>query len=164
MNLVDTLRKREKSYRNQLQGSKVVNNMVGSSKTPVEDASNREELEAGPSRKIRKSQSSKRHNNKVTNRQLPKLDDSDLMEFQKRVRRYHRSELLNQQLAIEHGEVVEKPNDHALDGGLRVPGDVWSRLYDYQREGVTWLWKLHQSGNGGILGDEMGLGKTIQVF
>uniref|UniRef100_A0A5K3FDE2 DNA excision repair protein ERCC-6 n=1 Tax=Mesocestoides corti TaxID=53468 RepID=A0A5K3FDE2_MESCO len=41
---------------------------------------------------------------------------------------------------------------------------LWEKLYGYQREGVSWLWGLHQQGVGGILGDEMGLGKTIQVI
>lgn len=50
-----------------------------------------------------------------------------------------------------------------MGANYRVPGRIWSRLFDYQRTGVSWLWQLHQSRSGGILGDEMGLGKTIQV-
>lgn len=43
----------------------------------------------------------------------------------------------------------------------KVPG--WKDLYEHQKQGVTWLWKLHRKQVGGIVGDEMGLGKTIQI-
>ena len=54
--------------------------------------------------------------------------------------------------------------DALLDGGFKVPGDVWPSLFDYQRTGVRWLWELYSQQVGGIVGDEMGLGKTIQVI
>lgn len=54
--------------------------------------------------------------------------------------------------------------DGEYEGGFRVPGDIYSSLFDYQKTGVKWLWELHQQSVGGILGDEMGLGKTIQVI
>ena len=38
-----------------------------------------------------------------------------------------------------------------------------ARLFPHQREGVTWLWRRHVAGQGGLLGDDMGLGKTFQV-
>ena len=41
---------------------------------------------------------------------------------------------------------------------------IANNLYDYQKTGVLWFWKLFQKGSGGILGDDMGLGKTIQVI
>ena len=41
---------------------------------------------------------------------------------------------------------------------------IANNLYDYQKEGVFWFWKLYKKGCGGILGDDMGLGKTIQVI
>ncbi|KFM22562.1 DNA excision repair protein ERCC-6-like protein [Auxenochlorella protothecoides] len=41
-------------------------------------------------------------------------------------------------------------------------GDLASKLYPYQREGVSWLWRLYQLKTGGILADDMGLGKTMQ--
>ena len=40
---------------------------------------------------------------------------------------------------------------------------MWSKLYNYQKVGVQWMYELHQQKVGGILGDEMGLGKTVQV-
>ena len=42
-----------------------------------------------------------------------------------------------------------------LDGGFKVPMFVYSRLYDYQRTGVKWLWELYCQRAGGIVGDEM---------
>lgn len=54
--------------------------------------------------------------------------------------------------------------DTVFDGGLRIPGDIFPSLFDYQKTGVQWLWELHTQQVGGIVGDEMGLGKTIQVI
>ncbi|XP_046391491.1 DNA excision repair protein ERCC-6-like [Ischnura elegans] len=51
-----------------------------------------------------------------------------------------------------------------LDGGLKIPSEVWDKLFSYQKVGVQWMWELHQKKCGGILGDEMGLGKTIQII
>lgn len=52
----------------------------------------------------------------------------------------------------------------SLSGGFKIPGEIFSKLFNYQKTCVQWLWELHQQGVGGILGDEMGLGKTIQVI
>ena len=54
--------------------------------------------------------------------------------------------------------------DTTLEGGLKLPGDIYPSLFDYQKTGVRWLWELYQRNVGGIVGDEMGLGKTIQVI
>lgn len=54
--------------------------------------------------------------------------------------------------------------DASLDDGLKIPGDVYPSLFDYQKTGVQWLWELYSQQVGGIIGDEMGLGKTIQVI
>ncbi|WEW59780.1 DNA repair protein rhp26 [Emydomyces testavorans] len=61
---------------------------------------------------------------------------------------------------------LPRPNvpDTVLDGGYRIPGDIYPYLFDYQKTGVQWLWELYQQRVGGIIGDEMGLGKTIQVI
>ncbi|KIV99772.1 uncharacterized protein PV09_08578 [Verruconis gallopava] len=68
----------------------------------------------------------------------------------------------------ESTEEWHKPHptlpDTALDGGFRIPGDIYPSLYDYQKTGVRWLWELYSQHVGGIVGDEMGLGKTIQVI
>ncbi|KAF2843353.1 hypothetical protein M501DRAFT_1005942 [Patellaria atrata CBS 101060] len=54
--------------------------------------------------------------------------------------------------------------DTTLDGGLRIPGDIYPSLFDYQKTGVKWLSELYSQQVGGIIGDEMGLGKTIQAI
>lgn len=54
--------------------------------------------------------------------------------------------------------------DTVFNGGLKIPGDVFPSLFDYQKVGVQWLWELHAQNVGGIIGDEMGLGKTIQII
>ncbi|EMC92968.1 hypothetical protein BAUCODRAFT_42604, partial [Baudoinia panamericana UAMH 10762] len=54
--------------------------------------------------------------------------------------------------------------DTVFEGGLRVPGDIYPSLFDYQKTGVQWLWELYSQQVGGIIGDEMGLGKTIQII
>lgn len=54
--------------------------------------------------------------------------------------------------------------DSVFKGGLRIPGDIFPSLFDYQKVGVQWLWELHVQNAGGIIGDEMGLGKTIQII
>jgi DNA excision repair protein ERCC-6 len=64
------------------------------------------------------------------------------------------------------GDAEEDPadvDDALFDGGLRVPGSIFGRLFDYQRTGVKWLWELHCQRAGGVIGDEMGLGKTVQL-
>eukprot|EP01012_Entosiphon_sulcatum_P003736 TRINITY_DN11307_c0_g1_i1.p1 TRINITY_DN11307_c0_g1~~TRINITY_DN11307_c0_g1_i1.p1 ORF type:complete len:753 (-),score=121.77 TRINITY_DN11307_c0_g1_i1:188-2446(-) len=45
-----------------------------------------------------------------------------------------------------------------------ITAQVHDNLYDYQREGVCWLWHRYCNNSGGLLGDDMGLGKTIQVI
>lgn len=54
--------------------------------------------------------------------------------------------------------------DAVLDSRFKLPGDIHSALFDYQKTCVQWLWELHSQKTGGIIGDEMGLGKTIQVI
>ncbi|KAI6714243.1 hypothetical protein JHW43_003190 [Diplocarpon mali] len=72
--------------------------------------------------------------------------------------------------AAEHEDVEEwfKPcpdaPDHQFENGLRLPGDIYPALFDYQKTGVQWLGELYAQQVGGIVGDEMGLGKTIQII
>lgn len=58
----------------------------------------------------------------------------------------------------------EGPTCVTLEGGLKIPEVIYSKLFDYQKVGVQWLWELHCQRAGGIIGDEMGLGKTVQVL
>lgn len=61
-------------------------------------------------------------------------------------------------------EGSDELTDVTLEGGLRIPGTLYTQLFDYQKVGVQWLWELHCQRAGGIIGDEMGLGKTVQVL
>lgn len=66
-------------------------------------------------------------------------------------------------------EDIEDTDDNeppcvTLEGGLRIPENIFNKLFDYQKVGVQWLWELHCQQVGGIIGDEMGLGKTVQVL
>ncbi|KAK1835137.1 hypothetical protein QBC39DRAFT_388856 [Podospora conica] len=55
--------------------------------------------------------------------------------------------------------------DHVFDNGpLKLPGDIYPSLFDYQKTGVQWLAELFAQQVGGIVGDEMGLGKTVQII
>ncbi|KAI6349336.1 hypothetical protein MCOR25_010680 [Pyricularia grisea] len=54
--------------------------------------------------------------------------------------------------------------DHHFDNGLKLPGDIYPSLFDYQKTGVRWLAELYEQNVGGIVGDEMGLGKTVQLI
>ncbi|KAH8878534.1 hypothetical protein GQ53DRAFT_671184 [Thozetella sp. PMI_491] len=54
--------------------------------------------------------------------------------------------------------------DHEFSSGLRLPGDIYPSLFDYQKTGVQWLAELYSQQVGGIVGDEMGLGKTVQLI
>ncbi|XP_061091412.1 DNA excision repair protein ERCC-6-like [Conger conger] len=51
------------------------------------------------------------------------------------------------------------------DSGFMLFKELYNKLYDYQKEGVAFLYGLHRDGKkGGILADDMGLGKTIQII
>nr|XP_057928106.1 DNA excision repair protein ERCC-6-like [Doryrhamphus excisus] len=51
------------------------------------------------------------------------------------------------------------------NSGLMLYKDLYQKLYNYQRDGVAFLYGLYRDGKkGGILADDMGLGKTIQVI
>ena len=62
---------------------------------------------------------------------------------------------------------VESESDNMISAAditdLKLPDELKSRMFAHQIEGVQWLYGLHYSHPGGILGDDMGLGKTFQV-
>ena len=62
---------------------------------------------------------------------------------------------------------VESESDNIISAAdisdLKLPDELKSRMFAHQIEGVQWLYGLHFSHPGGILGDDMGLGKTFQV-
>lgn len=67
----------------------------------------------------------------------------------------------------KHDDVEDLDDSNSyvtLEGGLKIPENIFDKLFDYQKVGVQWLWELHCQRAGGIIGDEMGLGKTVQVL
>jgi SNF2 family DNA or RNA helicase len=42
-----------------------------------------------------------------------------------------------------------------LPGGFTLAKDLYEKMFPHQRKGVEWLWSLHTSGSGGVLGDDM---------
>ncbi|KAI0104160.1 SNF2 family N-terminal domain-containing protein [Nemania sp. FL0031] len=114
---------------------------------------------------------------------ISKLDDgieanyqrrlTDWVERRSRARsRRQQAEQVNQhaeeQLQDQEDQEWFKPSpdepDHHLKHGLKLPGDIYPALFDYQKTGVQWLAELYSQRVGGIIGDEMGLGKTVQVI
>ncbi|KAI2639926.1 SNF2 family N-terminal domain-containing protein [Hypomontagnella submonticulosa] len=113
---------------------------------------------------------------------LSKIDDGNEAGYQKRLadwvvrrsraRRRRRQEKREEGLEEADSDSEEeewlKPSpdhdSHHFDNGLRVPGDIYPALFDYQKTGVQWLAELYHQKAGGIVGDEMGLGKTIQLI
>lgn len=82
-----------------------------------------------------------------------KHDDMDDETFQKR------------QVAAKFcaEDTADNTRDVVFQGGYQIPEYIYSKLFDYQRTAIKWLWELHTQRAGGIMGDEMGLGKTIQI-
>ncbi|KAL2155809.1 hypothetical protein VTH82DRAFT_551 [Thermothelomyces myriococcoides] len=127
---------------------------------------------------------SKRKRGKVTRGgdekiDLSNIDDGNEAVYQRRLRdwveRRSRARRRRQEQSGEHiddgSDGVEewhKPSpdqpDHHFENGLKLPGDIYPALFDYQKTGVQWLAELYAQQVGGIVGDEMGLGKTVQVI
>lgn len=47
--------------------------------------------------------------------------------------------------------------------GIKIFAPINTKLFGFQREGVSWMYEIYKKEVGGILADEMGLGKTLQV-
>lgn len=99
------------------------------------------------------------------------VDDGNEADYQKRLKSWvtkrsrARRMKLGEEADVDDGEAEwfkRSPDapDHHLPNNLRLPGDIYPALYDYQKTGVQWLGELYASQVGGIVGDEMGLGKT----
>ncbi|XP_035397284.1 DNA excision repair protein ERCC-6-like isoform X1 [Cygnus atratus] len=72
------------------------------------------------------------------------------------------------QLAEQEEEEEEEDEGRFVDvcgSGLLLYGELHAKLFQHQREGVAFLYRLHRDGRpGGILADDMGLGKTVQII
>ena len=58
-------------------------------------------------------------------RQRVVIDDANPKSFKRRLDNYKR------QLLLDQAAVVVPPNDKVFDGGLKVPGVIWKKLYKY---------------------------------
>ncbi|NWI23100.1 ERC6L protein, partial [Sula dactylatra] len=68
-------------------------------------------------------------------------------------------------VAEQQEEEKEEDFVDVCGSGLLIYKEVHGKLFQHQREGVAFLYRLHRDGRpGGILADDMGLGKTIQVI
>ncbi|GLD68454.1 DNA excision repair protein ERCC-6-like protein [Lates japonicus] len=68
-------------------------------------------------------------------------------------------------LAQNESEDEDEEFVNVNNSGLMLFKELHDKLYDYQRNGVAFLYSLYRDGRkGGILADDMGLGKTIQVI
>ncbi|XP_036953979.1 DNA excision repair protein ERCC-6-like [Acanthopagrus latus] len=66
---------------------------------------------------------------------------------------------------ISQAEDDEEEFVNVNGSGLMLFKDLYDKLYDYQRNGVAFMYSLYRDRlTGGILADDMGLGKTIQVI
>ena len=108
------------------------------------------------------------------------IDDGNEQMYQSRLKNWvekrsaaRRSKTQEDQQSTQDDEDVDddewfKPcpdaPDHHFDNGIKLPGDIYPALFDYQKTGVQWLGELYNQQVGGIIGDEMGLGKTIQMI
>lgn len=97
------------------------------------------------------------------------VDDGDEKSYKSRLEKWVQSRSgISSIQEIELEEEMFRPHPTFKSGnlgnGISVPGDVYHRLFKYQKTCVKWLLELHNQEVGGIVGDEMGLGKTIQVI
>lgn len=114
----------------------------------------------------------------VEEEDLTGVDDGNEKVYRQRVDKWSKNRAVARKRAKERAndttaeddaeEECYKPHpteaDTILEGGFRIPGDIYPALFPYQKTGVQWLWELFQQNVGGIIGDEMGLGKTIQAI
>jgi len=101
------------------------------------------------------------------------FDDADVAEFERRQEAYTRSRRRRRlrrgtgadgDVPPEEGASEESEGeveDVTFEGGFKVPGDLYAKLFDYQRTAVKWMWELHNQRAGGIIGDEVS--RTTQL-
>ncbi|XP_049906668.1 DNA excision repair protein ERCC-6-like [Epinephelus moara] len=88
---------------------------------------------------------------------------NDIHQSQKLESRIKKIEDLLAQNDLEEEDDEEFVNVN--NSGLMLYKELYDKLYNYQRNGVAFLYSLYRDGRkGGILADDMGLGKTIQMI
>ncbi|CAL8343868.1 unnamed protein product [Lota lota] len=94
------------------------------------------------------------------------------LDFFKRAHKIHPSEKLQSRInkieeliAQQDSESDDEEFVNIDNSGLMLFRELHDKLYEHQREGVSFMYRLYRDGlKGGILADDMGLGKTIQVI
>jgi len=101
----------------------------------------------------------------ITARNGPSLDDLEESAYEDRIDDWIENGLSRMK---EMKELIDTGEGIADDGpwqeygeGFFVPAWIHRRLFGYQREGLKWMWGLHQQGCGGCLGDEVSKYRTI---
>ncbi|XP_066437047.1 DNA excision repair protein ERCC-6-like [Eleutherodactylus coqui] len=98
---------------------------------------------------------------------------SKSIEYFQRADTIHPSEKLKGRIAkleeaLQQLDLQSEQDDEFIDvlgSGLMLYKELYSKLFDHQKQGVAFMYSLHRDGRkGGILADDMGLGKTIQVI
>ncbi|KAL7626773.1 DNA repair protein rhp26 [Parahypoxylon ruwenzoriense] len=170
-----SLRPRKRKLRRDVESSDEFNPKA--SDVSEADFTDDQESEVKPARK--RAKKAPKEDDKLD---VNKIDDGNERSFQRRLadwverrsrarhrrRQERRDEGLEEDDSGDEGEEWFKPSpdhaDHPLENGLKIPGDIYPALFDYQKTGVQWLAQLYHQKVGGIIGDEMGLGKTIQLI
>ena len=95
----------------------------------------------------------------IAARSVPSIDDLEETAYEDRVDDWIENGLSRMK---EMKELIDTGEDIADNGpwqeygeGFFVPAWIHRRLFGYQREGLKWMWGLHQQGCGGCLGDEV---------
>lgn len=81
----------------------------------------------------------------------PALDDMDEEYYEDRVDDWIENGLSKMKIMTERDKDEISPGADELDGGLIIPAWINDRLFPYQRQGLRWMWELHQQKAGGIM-------------
>jgi hypothetical protein len=79
------------------------------------------------------------------------VDDIDEWGYEDRVDEWIERGLGRMRVMRERDDAEVPPGAREYGDGLLVPAWINDRLFGYQRDGLTWMWELHQQLVGGIL-------------
>ena len=76
-------------------------------------------------------------------------DDWEEWVYTDRVDNWNEDGLSRMRVMKERDASAPLPGAHTYEGGLYIPAWINDRLFGYQREGLQWMWNLHQQQAGG---------------
>jgi hypothetical protein len=79
------------------------------------------------------------------------VDDIDESDYEDRVDDWIEYGLDSMAIMKERDDSEVLPGAEEYAGGLLIPEWINNRLFGYQREGLHWLWELHQQRVGGVV-------------